>query len=242
MAQLLLDLAAASDALATSKERTGSKRNVTCRWPQGWACSALACAVLASGCGTGGASSTAVGKALPTGGARLSGPKRVYRIPSGPMEPTVPIRSSVAVQSGAPAYGAIVLAHPSEGVVTQQCGPVPHMVFAGRSACEEPVPKESDLVVISRVVAVPGDEIYIYGGHVFRRAEGTTSFVRERDAYIRACGRGQGCNFPRPIRVPAGHWYLMGDNRGESNDSRFWGPVPTTWIQGVAVSVTRPRA
>jgi len=33
--------------------------------------------------------------------------------------------------------------------------------------------------------------------------------------------------------VPPGHYYLVGDDRGDSNDSRFWGPVPRAWIIGV---------
>jgi signal peptidase I len=42
------------------------------------------------------------------------------------------------------------------------------------------------------------------------------------------------CNFLTPIKIPAGRWFMMGDNRGESDDSRFWGPVPTSWIIGGA--------
>jgi signal peptidase I len=38
-----------------------------------------------------------------------------------------------------------------------------------------------------------------------------------------------------PIRVPAGEYYLLGDNRGVSDDSRYWGPVPSSWIIGTVV-------
>ena len=37
---------------------------------------------------------------------------------------------------------------------------------------------------------------------------------------------------PRPSRCPTGAWFLAGDFRGESDDSRFWGPVPTKAITG----------
>ena len=36
------------------------------------------------------------------------------------------------------------------------------------------------------------------------------------------------------IRIPPGHFFMMGDNRGASDDSRFWGPVPEDWIIGQA--------
>ena len=64
--------------------------------------------------------------------------------------------------------------------------------------------------------------------------------MREKDSYIRACGASPECNFPTPIKIPAGHWFMMGDNRGESDDSRFWGPVPTGWIIGEAFATYWP--
>jgi signal peptidase I len=95
-------------------------------------------------------------------------------------------------------------------------------------ACDQPVNQESTTVFIKRIVADPGDRISIVDGHVIRNGK------READAYITPCGGAAECNFPTPIVIPPGHWFMMGDNRGDSDDSRFWGPVPTSWIIGEA--------
>jgi signal peptidase I len=44
----------------------------------------------------------------------------------------------------------------------------------------------------------------------------------------------QVCNLPETITIPPNHYFMMGDNRGASDDSRFGGPVPRSWIIGKA--------
>jgi signal peptidase I len=168
-----------------------------------------------------------------------------YRIPSGSMEPTLAIGQRVLVNRigmdlGEPHVGEIAVFHPPEGAEQEECGPTPHVIKLGEAACATPVPKEASVNFIKRIVAGPGDEIYIKEGHVYRKATGTTKFVREQDSYIRPCGPSPECNFPDPIKIPAGHWFMMGDNRGESDDSRFWGPVPTGWVIGQAIATYWP--
>ena len=169
-----------------------------------------------------------------------------YRIPSGSMEPTLAVGQRVLVDRigthfSKPHVGEITVFHPPEGAQQGRCGPVPHTVKLGGEACSEPVPREdAGTNFIKRIVAGPGDEIYIKEGHVYRRAATTGAFVREHDSYIRECGAGPECSFPTPIAIPAGHWFMMGDNRGESDDSRFWGPVPDAWIIGEAFATYWP--
>ncbi|HTY96697.1 MAG TPA: signal peptidase I [Solirubrobacteraceae bacterium] len=159
-----------------------------------------------------------------------------YRIPSGSMEPTLAIGQRVLVNRigmdfSDPSVGDIVVFHPPEGAEAERCG----KATGPSEACSQPVPKEDNGTnFIKRVVAGPGDEIYIQDGHVYRKAKGTSTFVREKDSYIRECGANPQCTYSKPIKIPAGHWFMMGDNRGESDDSRFWGPVPTSWIIGQA--------
>ncbi len=162
-----------------------------------------------------------------------------YKIPSGSMEPTLKIGQRVLVDRigmhfGGPKVGDIVVFHPPRDAEQQVCGPLPHMVTPGKAACDTPEPQESSTNFIKRVVAGPGDTIYIKEGHVYRNGK------RESDSYIAPCGGGSECNFPVPIEIPAGHWFMMGDNRGESDDSRFWGPVPTSWIIGDAFATYWP--
>jgi signal peptidase I len=154
-----------------------------------------------------------------------------YRIPTGSMEPTLGIGQRVLTNRliNHPSVGDVVVFHPPKGADPQQpiCGNA-NQGTGHSQACDAPTPQESSQTFIKRVIAGPGDTIEIVNGHVIR------DNVREKDAYIRQCGSGSTCNFRTPIVIPPGDYFMMGDNRGDSDDSRFWGPVPDKWIIGVA--------
>jgi signal peptidase I len=168
-----------------------------------------------------------------------------YKIPSGSMEPTLAVGQRVLVNRigthfSEPHVGEIAVFHPPGPAEQQICGPSPHLVRVGGAACSQPVPEKSSTNFIKRVVAGPGDEMFIREGHVWRKGVHDTSFKEESDSYIKPCAEKSECNFPTPIKIPPGHWFMMGDNRGESDDSRFWGPVPTGWIIGEAFATYWP--
>jgi len=154
-----------------------------------------------------------------------------YRVTSSSMEPTLQVGEQVAAASlGTPAIGDIVVFHPPAGArpANPECG-VSDQGSGSTQPCGTPVTQESESIFVKRVVAGPGDFVSIVDGHVIRNG------VREADSYIAPCAGDQSCNFPTPVRVPAGEYYMLGDNRGVSDDSRFWGPVPRAWIIGTVV-------
>lgn len=159
---------------------------------------------------------------------------KTYRIPSESMEPTLNIGQRVLVNRigtrfGDPSVGDVVVFHPPAGADQQppECAAANEGVGSARP-CSTATPTRSSQTFIKRVVGVGGDRIALRGGHVIRNGQ------RESDAYIRACGPEAECDFPGTITVPAGSFYVLGDNRGNSDDSRFWGPVPKKWIIGKA--------
>jgi signal peptidase I len=160
-----------------------------------------------------------------------------YRIPSPSMEPTLDIGQRVLVNRlsgrfGTPEVGSIVVFNPPQGAESNQCG-APH---PPREACPRPTPEKSDQNFIKRVVAGPGDTLAIRDGVVYRNGK------REDDSGYRTlpCGGGPTCNYPEPIKIPPKHYFMMGDNRGQSDDSRFWGPVPEDWVIGDAFATYWP--
>ena len=154
-----------------------------------------------------------------------------YRIPSGSMEPTLSIGQRVLTNRliNHPSVGDVVVFHPPKGADPAQpvCGN-PNQGAGHPQACDRPTPAESSQTFIKRVVAGPGDRISISNGHVIRNG------VREKDSYIEQCGPNPDCTFRGLIVIPPGDYFMMGDNRGDSEDSRFWGPVPDKWVIGVA--------
>lgn len=164
-----------------------------------------------------------------------------YRELSQAMEPTLPIGTRVTAEAGVPTVGDVVVLHPPVGAFLGVCKGRLRILTHGGTACDTPGSRESRIEMASRVVAGPGDQIYVHAGHVYRRAHGVSGFSREPDAYIRACRHGAACDLPVPITIPRGHWFVMGDNRGAASDSRSWGPVPTRWIIGIAMSLECPK-
>jgi signal peptidase I len=159
-----------------------------------------------------------------------------YRIPSGSMLPTVHVNQRVlvdrlAMDFSSPHVGEIVVFHPpknyNDNCADPNQGEDPSGQYAD-AACQVAWTQPSSQTFIKRVVGLPGDHLSIRNGHVIRNGK------REPDAYIVQCNGDAACNFPQTITVPRGDYYMMGDNRPDSEDSRFWGPVPRTWIIGKA--------
>jgi signal peptidase I len=166
-----------------------------------------------------------------------------YRIPSESMVPTLEIGQRVLVNRlgnrfSDPHVGEIVVFHPPAPANNEggghgpsgQCG----VDYGDGSPCPKSSPQEADVNFIKRVVAGPGDTIAIRGGRVIRNGR------LQKEPFIRPCQPGEDCDFRKPIRIPPDHWFMMGDNRGQSDDSRFWGPVPKQWIIGGAFATYWP--
>ena len=158
-----------------------------------------------------------------------------YRIPSESMLPTLEVGQRVLVNRlgnrfGDPSLGDILVFHPPSGSEDNTCGARQRP----GQPCARPTRTHSDVNFIKRVVGVPGDRIRVVGGHVIRNGS------RSSEPFIEDCGEGGGCDFPTEITVPADHYFMMGDNRGASDDSRYWGPVPRDWIIGGAFATYWP--
>ena len=159
-----------------------------------------------------------------------------YKIPSGSMRPTLVEKQRVLVNRigarfGDPEVGAVVVFHPPRGAEANQCGGGPP---PPSQACAKPTGRRADVNFIKRVVAGPGDRLAVRDGHVVLNGR------LQREPFTLPCEGGEACDLPQEITVPADHYFMMGDNRGSSDDSRFWGPVPREWIIGEAFATYWP--
>jgi signal peptidase I len=155
-----------------------------------------------------------------------------FRIPSPSMEPTLDVGQRVLVNRvgthfGDPSRGDVIVFKPPAGADTHQCG-IPSEPADGHP-CAKPTSKRSDNNFIKRVVGLPGDKLFVRNNRAYINGKPLD------EPYVnKGTSCDEFCNLPKPITIPPGHFFMMGDNRGESDDSRDWGPVPKKWIVGHA--------
>jgi signal peptidase I len=101
-------------------------------------------------------------------------------------------------------------------------------------------PENPQLDLVKRCIGQPGDEIRVVDKALFLngKAVNDASYAIHTDTYPDDFDphRQRRDNFG-PYTVPPGHYFCMGDNRDNSNDSRFWGPLPAHMVKGRALFI-----
>ena len=140
---------------------------------------------------------------------------QTFFIPSASMEPTLQIGDRILVDK---------LSYRLHDVHRGD------IVVFGRPPGETAAQNIQDLV--KRVVGMPGETIWSTGGNVYVQGADTHGKVLQIPEPV------PGTMLGPPIArfvIPANDYYVLGDNRGNSDDSRFWGPIPRSLIVGRVV-------
>lgn len=149
---------------------------------------------------------------------------QAFKIPSGSMEPTLLVGDHILVNKFI--YGMHI---PFTNDV----------IMPVRSTKRDDVivfeyPKDESIDFIKRVIGLPGDKLQIINKQVYINGKALDEpYAYHGDPEIIPGNESPRDNFG-PIVVPQGEYFMMGDNRDFSNDSRFWGYVGKDLILGQA--------
>jgi signal peptidase I len=152
---------------------------------------------------------------------------QAFKIPSGSMKETLQIGDHILVNKfiygiRLPFTGSLLIP-----VKQPQRGEIAVFEF----------PEDPDKDFIKRVIAVAGDMVELRDKQVYVNGQpAPQSFAVFRDPHILPAAMQPRDNLG-PIRVPAGKLFVMGDNRDQSYDSRFWGFVDLEAVKGRAFMI-----
>jgi signal peptidase I len=129
----------------------------------------------------------------------------------------------------------------------------PYLSKAGRELLPVAEIKRKDVIVfkfpnapekdyVKRIIGEPGDMVKIENGKVLIKRPTENDFVLLDEPYVQhidppGSPDPDSLNNRKPILVPDGQYYVLGDNRDDSRDSRDWGPVPLEMIRGKVLLV-----
>jgi signal peptidase I len=111
-------------------------------------------------------------------------------------------------------------------------------------------PLDTKIAFIKRVVGLPGDVLYARDGRLWRNGEAVDEpYVHETNGrrdptdpagVVQGTTMSDPWSLAEPYEVPPGTYFVMGDNRTDSDDSRVWGPVPQRDVIGSAFFIYWP--
>jgi len=133
-----------------------------------------------------------------------------FHIPTGSMVPTLKVEDRILVNKFIYRF-----TEPERGDIA---------LFENQQGEKDPL--------IKRVVGLPDDELELRRGRLYVNGRTLEEPYVERDPCEPALPKT--CSFG-PVTVPRDHYFMMGDNRTNSLDSRFFGPVPRDDVMGEAL-------
>ena len=157
-----------------------------------------------------------------------------YRIPSSSMEPFLH-----CAKPGTGCLGSTddrVLAFRLEyDFESPQRGQI--VVFKAPAAASGCAAGDGGTTFVKRLVGLPGETVREDGhGFTWIREPASTKWVKLTEPYVPLGERlADSEHFNKTWRVPKGDYFMMGDNRGGSCDSRSWGPVPRANLIGPVI-------
>lgn len=104
-------------------------------------------------------------------------------------------------------------------------------------------PEEPERDFIKRVVGLPGETIELRNKRVYVDSKPLDEpYIHYLEPPQDGAPGEEGTEFDvrrqyGPVKVPAGHYFMMGDNRDNSQDSRYWGFLPREYVKGKALFV-----
>ena len=155
---------------------------------------------------------------------------QTFYIPSGSMEETMLVGDHLFVNR-------FVFGATASGLEERS---LPHRAIERGDIVIFRSPEDPTIDIVKRCIGLPGDLVDVRGGELYLdgRPVRDGTFARHLGfvpgtpiAY-----RHQANEFG-PYRVPEDHYFCMGDNRDQSYDSRFWGPVPRELVKGRAFMI-----